>query len=139
MTRAIASLCIATAILLALAPAAGARRVALRSATGITPLVTPTSRIRKTERVVKLSARSVSGAKIEAFVQVFCFNKNLRLYRKTKTVTGVGRVTTKVRRPRGKGLSCTADANVRVTSRPAPVSGPVPPIRLSAALYATRR
>jgi len=139
MKRTAVSLCIALCALLALAPAASARRVSLRSATEVLPFVNPEGKLRKRERFVKVSARTAKDAKVEAFLQVFCFNRKLKLLRRTKTFKGTGRVTGRVRNPRRKGYSCSASASVRVTSRPTPPQGNPPPIRLSAALYATRR
>ena len=139
MKRTAVSLCIAACALLALAPAASARRVALRSATAVLPAVDPTGKLRKRDRVVRVNARSAKDAKIEVFLQAFCFNRKLKLLRKTKTFKGTGYVTGKVRKPRRKGFTCSTSASVKVTSRPTPPQGDVPPIRLSAALYATRR
>jgi hypothetical protein len=136
--RVLASLCIAAGVLCALAPVAGARRVYLRSASGITPQVNPYARLKKRDRVVRISARSAADAKIEAFVQVFCFDRKNRVFTKRKTFTGTGRVTGKLRRPKRKRLSCSTSASVKVTSRSAPLQGPIPPVRLSAALYASR-
>jgi hypothetical protein len=124
-------------VLCALAPAASARRIYRHSATGIVPALDPFKHLKKRDRVVRVSARSRADAKIEAFLQVFCFDKNLRVHTKRRTFRGTGRVTGKVRRPKGKGLSCSTSASVKVTSRSTPPTGPVPPVRLSVALYAS--
>ena len=129
----------ATSALLAFVPASEARKVNSRSATAILPGVDPTGKLKPRERIAKISARSVKGAEIEVFFQVFCFDDQLKVRRKTHTFKGTGHVHGKLRRPRGRDLDCSASAMVRVTSRPQGAGGEIPPIRLTAVIRAFRR
>lgn len=135
----LACLCAASA-LLAVAPAADARKVTSRSATGVLPGVDPVGKLKPGERVVKIDARSVKGSEIEVFLQIYCFDDQLTVHRRSRTLTGTGRVRGKLRRPPGKGLDCSTDAAVRVRSRPAPASGQrLEPIRITAVIRAFKR
>jgi hypothetical protein len=131
-------LCTASA-LLAFVPASEARKVDSRSATAVLPGVDPTGRLKPRERIAKISARSAKDAEIEVFFQIFCFDDQLQLHRKSRTLEGVGHVRGKLRRPRGRGLGCSASATVRVKSRPQGANGEIPPIRLTAVIRAFRR
>ena len=122
----------------ALVPVANARRVARKAAVAVLPSVYPSGELRRNERVVRVSAHTAANAQMEVFVQVFCFDKQLRVHRRKRTVTGTGQVRARLRKP-GTYKNCTASASVEVTSRPLPPSGQLPaPIRLRAALYARR-
>lgn len=138
LRRATLILTCVVAALGALAPAANARRVARKSAVAVLPSVYPSGELRKSERIVRVSARTAANAEMEVFVQVFCFDNQLRVHRRKRTVTGTGQVRARLRKP-GAYKDCTASASVEVTSRPLSPSGEVPgPIRLGAALYAGR-
>jgi hypothetical protein len=135
----VACLC-ASSALLAVAPAADARKVTSRSATAVLPGVDPVGKLKPGERVVKISARSVKGAGIEVFLQIYCFDDQLAVHRRSRTLEGTGNVRGQLRRPRGTGLDCSANATVRVRSRPSPPAGErLQPIRLTAVIRAFRR
>jgi hypothetical protein len=126
----------ALVVLGAFAPAANARRVERKSATAVLPAVDLLGRLRDRERIVSLSTSTAANAEIEVFLQVFCFDKQLRVHRRQHTVTGTGQLRLRLRKPRGRE-DCSASASVKVTSRPLSPSGELPaPIRLGAALYA---
>jgi hypothetical protein len=128
----------ALVVLGAFAPAANARRVERKSATAVLPAVDLLGRLRDRERIVSLSTSTAANAEIEVFLQVFCFDKQLRVHRRQRTVTGTGQLRARLRKPRGY-TECSASASVKVTRRPLPPSGGLPaPIRLGAALYAGR-
>ena len=114
------------------------RQVDARAATGTLPKIAPVGRLKASERSVLLRIRTASDASVEALFQIFCFDKQLRLKRVRRTVRGRGLVTATLKRPRGLGLGCSTDASVRVSSRPAPASGSLRPVRVGAALYARR-
>jgi hypothetical protein len=123
-------------VLGALAPVANARRVARKSSIAVLPSVFPSGELLKSERVVRVSARTAANAQLEVFAQVFCFDNQLQVHRRQRTITGTGQVRARLRKP-GAYKDCTASASVEVTSRPLPPSGQLPaPIRLGAALYA---
>ena len=125
-------------VLGALAPSASARRVDRKSATAVLPAVDPFGSLRPRERRVSLSTRTAANAQLEVVLQVFCFDKQLKVHRRQRTVTGTGQLRVRLRKPRGF-KDCSASASVRVTSRPLSPSGQLPaPIRLGAALYAGR-
>ena len=127
------------ATLLALAPAASARRVDRRSASAVLPKVFPVGKVKARERVVRIVATSAAGAQLEAMVQVYCFDEDVKVHRRQKTLSGTGTIDARIRRPRGKGLDCSASADVRVASRPAPPNDePIAPIRLTVTLSAKR-
>jgi hypothetical protein len=129
----------ALALLGAVAPGASARPVDRESETALFPAVFPFGDMRKSERIVSLSVRTAADAEIEATVEAICFDRQRRLHRRHRTLTGTGHVRGRVRRPRGRFRLCTASASVRVRSRPLTPTGDVPgPIRLGAALYAGR-
>jgi hypothetical protein len=112
--------------------------VARKSAVAVLPSVFPSGELRKSERFVRVSARTAANAELEVFLQVFCFDNQLRVHRRNRTVTGIGQVRVRLRKP-GAYKDCTASASVEVTSRPLPASGQLPaPIRLGATLYARR-
>jgi hypothetical protein len=128
----------ALVVLGALAPAASARRVERKSATAVLPAVDLLGRLRDRERIVSLSTSTAANAEIEVYLQVFCFDKQLRVHRKQRTLTGTGQLRARLRKPRGF-TKCSASASVRLTRRPLPPSGELPaPTRLGAALYAGR-
>jgi hypothetical protein len=128
----------ALVVLGAFAPATSARRVERKSATAVLPAVDLFGSLRDRERIVSVSTRTTANAHLEVFLQVFCFDKQLRVHRRQRTITGTGQLRTRLRKPRGF-RDCSASASVRVTSRPLPASGQYPaPIRLGAALYARR-
>jgi hypothetical protein len=131
---------LATGLVVAVAPAADARKVTSRSATGVLPGVDPVGKLKPRERIAKISARTAKGAEIEVFFQIYCFDDQLTVHRRSRTLTGTGHVHGKLRRPRGKSLDCSTDAAVRVRSRPAPPAGErLEPIRLIAVIRAFRR
>ncbi len=128
----------ALVVLGAFAPAASARRVERKSATAVLPAVDLFGSLRDRERIVSLSTRTAANAELEVYLQVFCFDSQLRVHRRQRTLTGTGQLRARLRKPRGY-TECSASASVRVTSRPLPPSGELPaPIRLGAALYAGR-
>jgi hypothetical protein len=131
------AVCVLAASLVA-APAASARRVDRDSGWAVLPRADPFGKLRRGERIVRLSVRTAPDASLEALLETFCFDRNLRLHRRRRTLTGTGSLRGVVRRPPGRYRDCSASASVRVTSRPVPGSGEVPPIRLGAALYARR-
>jgi hypothetical protein len=126
----------ALVVLGAFAPAASARRVERKSATGVLPDVDLLGRLRDRERIVSLSTSTAANAQIEVYLQAFCFDRQLRVDRRQRTLTGTGQLRARLRKPRGFE-DCSASASVKVTSRPLPASGHLPaPIRLGAAVYA---
>lgn len=128
----------ALVVLGAFAPAANARQLKRKAATAVLPAVDLLGRLRDRERIVSLSTSTAADAEIEVFLQVFCFDRQLRVHHRQRTVTGTGQLRARVSKPRGF-KDCSASASVRVTSRPLSPSGQLPaPIRLGAALY-TRR
>lgn len=133
----IAGLCCALA-LSAVVPMAEARRVDSRSATGILPKVYPVGRPKPGERTVRIVATSAADARIEATLQVYCFDAQLRVKRRDKVFTGTGRIDQTLKRPRGGGEDCSTSASVRVVSRPQPATGRIAPIRLTVRLGASR-
>jgi hypothetical protein len=107
-----------------------------KSATAVLPAVDLLGRLRDRERIVSLSTSTAADAQIEVFLQVFCFDGQLRVHRRQRTVTGTGHLRVRQRKPRGY-KNCSGSASVNVTSRPLSPSGELPaPIRLGAALYA---
>lgn len=138
--RMLVSAICAMAVPLAFVSTADGRQVNKRSATGMLPGVDPVGKLKPKERIATVSVRSIKDAEIEVFFQVFCFDAQLVLHRKTKTLKGKEHVAGRLRRPRGKGLDCSTSAMVRVKSRPAsPSGGPLPPIRVTAVLRAFKR
>jgi hypothetical protein len=128
----------ALVVLGAFAPAANARQVKRKSATAVLPAVDLLGRLRDRERIVSLSTSTAANAELEVYLQVFCFDSQLRVHRRQRTLTGTGQLRARLRKPRGY-TECSASASVRVTRRPLPASGEYPsPIRLGAALYASR-
>jgi hypothetical protein len=128
----------ALVVLGAFTPAANARRVERKSATAVLPAVDLLGRLRDRERIVSLSTSTAADAQIEVFLQVFCFDRQLRVHRRQRTLTGTGQLRARLRKPRGF-TECSVGASVNVTSRPLLPSGESPgPTRLGAALYARR-
>jgi hypothetical protein len=128
----------ALVVLGAFAPAANARQLKRKSATAVLPAVDLLGRLRDRERIVSLSTSTAADAEIEVFLQVFCFDRQLRVHRRLRTVTGTGQLRARLGKPRGF-KHCSASASVTVTTRPLPPSGELPtPIRVGAALYARR-
>ena len=128
----------ALVVLGAFAPAANARQLKRKAATAVLPAVDLLGRLRDRERIVSLSTSTAADAEIEVFLQVFCFDRQLRVHRRMRTVTGTGQLRVRLGKPRGF-KDCSASASVNVTSRPLLPSGESPgPTRLGAALYAGR-
>jgi len=129
----------ALVVLGAFAPvASAARRVDRKSATAVLPAVDLFGKLRYRERIASLSTSTAANAEIEVYLQVFCFDKQLRVHRRQRTVTGTGKLRARLRKPPGF-KNCSASASVKVTSRPLPASGQYPAaIRLGAAVYAGR-
>ena len=122
----------------AFAPAASARRVERKSATAVLPAVDLFGRLRDRERIVSLSTRTAANAELEVYLQVFCFDSQLRVHRRQRSLTGTGQLRARLRKPRGY-TECSASASVRVTRRPLSPSGNSRTDRgLRAALYAGR-
>lgn len=120
------------------AAANAARRVDRKSATAVLPAVDLFGKVRDREWIVSLSTSTAANAQIEVYLQVFCFDKQLRVHRRQRTLTGTGRLRVRLRKPRGR-KDCSASASVKVTSRPLPATGGLPaPTRLGAALSARR-
>jgi hypothetical protein len=128
----------ALVVLGAFAPAANARQLKRKSATAVLPAVDLLGRLRDRERIVSLSTSTAADAQIEVFLQVFCFDRQLRVHRRQRTLNGTGQLRARLRKPRGF-KNCSASASVSVRSRPLLPSGESPgPTRLGAALYARR-
>ena len=75
----------ALVVLGAFAPAASARRVERKSATGVLPDVDLLGRLRDRERIVSLSTSTAANAQIEVYLQAFCFDAAQGLPQTTHT------------------------------------------------------
>jgi predicted phage tail protein len=86
-------------VLGAFAPVASARRVERKSATAVLPAVDLLGRLRDRERIVSLSTSTAADARIEVFLQVFCFDRQLRVHRRQRTLTGTGQLRARLHKP----------------------------------------
>ena len=127
-------------LIFAMAPVSHARQVARNAVTADLPDLSLSGEMRKAERVARVSARSAPGVPIEAVLNIGCVNlKTGSGKQRVQTFKGTGRVTGRIRRPRGKGLVCFSSTVVRVPRRSVSNPNNPQPVTLRAALYAQRR
>lgn len=130
----------AVALGLSLAPVSEARQLERQSVTANLPSVSLSGEMRRSERVARVSVRTAPGVRLEAVVNIGCVNlKTGSGKSKHRTFKATGRLSARIRRPRGRGLTCFASTVVKVPRRSASNPGDPQPVTLGAALYAQRR
>ena len=101
------------------------------------PSVVLSGSLRDRERMVSVSTRTAANAQIEVFLQVFCFDKQLTVHRRQRTVTGTGQVRVRLRKPRA--LQGLHGERLGESDEPTAVSiGPASQHRSGSAAYCTR-